>query len=274
MALQDRLGMMMATQTLEHSSCSSFSSSEDDYEEAPNNSFELSKDPSKNCKTLSIPKKTLTRPRPNRNSSLLETVCLEIAQMRRKSVKDRSSVSPKLYEFPAASAALIHSMPGNHRCVDCGARHPTWAAVSYGALLCLQCSGHHRSLGVQVSSVRSIAMDHVSLPQVLALLEGGNAQLLAFFERHLLTSQTLPPNSRGGMTSQTVTRLRYKTKAALFYRQHLSLHVERIVQAPGPYLGREQARKHAAAADAAATTHDSSCDSSLSSSSSGDLSSS
>ena len=53
--------------------------------------------------------------------------------------------------FPANCLALVRSLPGNSRCVDCEEMNPEWASVSYGVLLCLRCSGRHRGLGVNVS---------------------------------------------------------------------------------------------------------------------------
>ena len=35
-------------------------------------------------------------------------------------------------------------------CADCGAPSPQWASINLGLMVCLQCSGVHRSLGVQV----------------------------------------------------------------------------------------------------------------------------
>ena len=196
--------------------------------------------------------------------TLVDLANAEIEQLRQRQEREEqrtcpSSLSrghkrivvPNLYKFPHACWSLIRSMPGNQRCVDCGARHPTWAAVSYGALLCLQCSGHHRSLGVQVSCVRSVQMDEWSLPQIVAMLEGGNTQLHSFFDRHCLSehssqsaamikqqhqripslslrpqqhskSSSLSSSSSSVINKDNVTRLRYKTKAALFYRQQLS----------------------------------------------------
>lgn len=142
--------------------------------------------------------------------------------------------------FPPACLSLLRKIDGNHRCIDCGEHDPQWAAVSYGALLCLQCSGHHRSLGVHVSLVRSITMDEWSLEQVLAMLEGGNGQLAGFFGRHHLTTDTCLATSKT-VTKQNVTRLRYKTKAALFYRQQMNVHVSNVLAA-GPYRGRETSR--------------------------------
>lgn len=38
-------------------------------------------------------------------------------------------------------------VPGNSRCVDCGAPDPDWASLNLGCLLCIECSGVHRQLG-------------------------------------------------------------------------------------------------------------------------------
>ncbi|RLN52788.1 hypothetical protein BBJ29_000746 [Phytophthora kernoviae] len=73
----------------------------------------------------------------------------------------------------------IRLLPGNDRCVDCKTVYPQWAGVSFGVLLCLSCAGKHRSLGVQTSFVKSLAMDSWTSTEIRALELGGNAKWIA-----------------------------------------------------------------------------------------------
>jgi hypothetical protein len=145
--------------------------------------------------------------------------------------------------FPAACRGLLQELDGNRKCVDCGRKNPEWAAVSYGALVCLYCSGSHRSLGVNVSTVRSITMDHFSHDEIVKMLEGGNRQLDTFFHRHSLHTSTNAVEFQSPILNpQNISSMRYKTKAALFYRQQLDHHCTNLI-ARGPYKGRRRKRR-------------------------------
>lgn len=105
----------------------------------------------KNCSAHSFPHYIIIMPpRDNQyyhqhSDSIEERAAVELDVMARS-----SSLANKLHPLPPACLAMLRSLSGNDKCIDCGARHPEWATISYGALLCLECSGNHRSLGVQV----------------------------------------------------------------------------------------------------------------------------
>ncbi|XP_058849447.1 arf-GAP with coiled-coil, ANK repeat and PH domain-containing protein 3 [Acipenser ruthenus] len=68
----------------------------------------------------------------------------------------------------------VQSIPGNEVCCDCGQADPRWASINLGILLCIECSGIHRSLGVHCSKVRSLTLDSWE-PELLKLMcELGN----------------------------------------------------------------------------------------------------
>lgn len=48
---------------------------------------------------------------------------------------------------------ILREIPGNDICAECGTPEPEWASLNLGILLCIECSGVHRNLGVHISKV-------------------------------------------------------------------------------------------------------------------------
>ena len=66
---------------------------------------------------------------------------------------------------------------GNRWCADCNSESKTeWVSINLGIVLCIECSGIHRSLGTHISKVRSLTLDTMSFSTdiVEILLQIGN----------------------------------------------------------------------------------------------------
>lgn len=88
-------------------------------------------------------------------------------------------------------STILREIPGNDLCAECGASEPDWASLNLGILLCIECSGVHRNLGVHISKVRSIKFDvKVWEPSVLDLFRSlGNDFCNSVWEALLLQNE-------------------------------------------------------------------------------------
>lgn len=199
--------------------------------------------PNSCCRQLNEP--------PEVPESLLRDAALEIESFRRCRGRGGDAAATTVRRFPQACREILtHYIPGNGSCVDCGAPNPEWAGVSYGCLLCLHCTGRHRGYGVNTSYVKSLYMDGWDDPsQVVRMLEGGNAQLRNFFDRHRMGNGNCRSgngvcNSGSSTTSANgMTSRRYLTKAAQYYRVNLADHAASTVNSGIPYAGPRRLRR-------------------------------
>jgi hypothetical protein len=75
----------------------------------------------------------------------------------------------------------------NGHCFDCGESDPEWVSLGFGTFVCLDCAGHHRSIGVHITMVRASKLDvwnSVSVPNALTV--PGFAILSSLFLSHSL----------------------------------------------------------------------------------------
>ena len=97
---------------------------------------------------------------------------------------------------------------GNKWCADCGSSSKTeWVSINLGIVLCIECSGIHRSLGTHISKIRSLTLDTTSFTTdiVELLLLVGNRISNMIWEASLAPSSKLTPQSSRDQRLQFIT---------------------------------------------------------------------
>lgn len=89
----------------------------------------------------------------------------------------------------------VRSVAGNDQCADCGNDAPTCASVNLGIVICSNCADIHRSLGSQISQVKSLEADNWTEEEVMELESKGNKVAKNKYE-HLVPSYYRQPNSK------------------------------------------------------------------------------
>ena len=97
---------------------------------------------------------------------------------------------------------------GNNWCADCGSTAKVeWVSINLGIVLCIECSGIHRSLGTHISKIRSLTLDIQAFSNdiVEILLQIGNRVSNMVWEARL--DRSLKPTGQ----STREQRLKYIT---------------------------------------------------------------
>ncbi|KAF2749652.1 centaurin-beta-2 [Sporormia fimetaria CBS 119925] len=89
--------------------------------------------------------------------------------------------------------------PSNKICADCDSETKVdWVSINLGIVICIECSGIHRSLGTHISKIRSLTLDTVSFtPDIIdLLLHIGNRISNLVWEARLDRSSGIKPTPK------------------------------------------------------------------------------
>ncbi|XP_061664829.1 arf-GAP with Rho-GAP domain, ANK repeat and PH domain-containing protein 2 isoform X2 [Syngnathoides biaculeatus] len=123
----------------------------------------------------------------------------------------QESIAETLCDYEVADKIWFNE--ANRNCADCGAAQPEWASVNLGVVICKKCAGQHRSLGPNVSKVRSLKLDSSiwSNELVELFLDVGNQKANGFWAANLPPEEEL----HGGASAEqraTFARRKYRER--------------------------------------------------------------
>ncbi|AAS54097.1 AFR725Cp [Eremothecium gossypii ATCC 10895] len=126
--------------------------------------------------------------------------------------------------------------PSNSACCDCRSdKQVEWISLNILCVVCINCSGVHRSLGAHVSKMRSLTLDSFSSPESLQLLKCVSNQNV----NSLYESEDLPPifpensiDQRKSYITDKYVSKKYVNRTEDISKLHISLikaiHLESI----------------------------------------------
>ncbi|VDM33181.1 unnamed protein product [Hydatigera taeniaeformis] len=139
--------------------------------------------------------------------------------------------------FNGLSGAQLHQsiqhvmrtkVPGNRVCADCNRpaflADPEWVSVNLGVLICLECCGTHRELGVQCSRTQSLLMDDLCAAQLLLPRFIGNRLFNEVYESALVDGIKPTPDadsvSRRAYIRSKYLEHKFISDRGVFSRRH------------------------------------------------------
>ena len=102
----------------------------------------------------------------------------------------------------------LMSTEGNQNCVDCSAANPTFVSINNSVFLCENCANAHKTLGKEISDVKSLLNDQLSPEEISLLKIGGNQRFKTLISEY-------------GITDAQSKELKYQLKVADYYRKLL-----------------------------------------------------
>ncbi|GAV48579.1 hypothetical protein ZYGR_0K00840 [Zygosaccharomyces rouxii] len=116
---------------------------------------------------------------------------------------------------PIALVELVRKQnSSNYNCCECSSDQSVeWISINLLCVVCIKCSGVHRSMGSHISKIRSLTLDNFTSPEVLHLLRHkvSNASVNNFYESNLPAGCKIKPFATDAERLRFITE-KYKDK--------------------------------------------------------------
>merc|ERR1711963_815509 len=110
-----------------------------------------------------------------------------------------TNVNQSFLELQRTLVSFIRGLPGNDRCCDCGSQNDaTWLSTNFGIIVCIECSGIHREMGVHISKIQSLTLDNIGTSQLLVARYMTNDN----FNKIMEAKATIKPNPSSSMAER------------------------------------------------------------------------
>uniref|UniRef100_UPI00398E417D arf-GAP with Rho-GAP domain, ANK repeat and PH domain-containing protein 2 n=1 Tax=Pristiophorus japonicus TaxID=55135 RepID=UPI00398E417D len=135
----------------------------------------------------------------------------------------QGSIAESLSDYEVAEKIWFNE--SNRNCADCRAPDPEWASINLGVIVCKKCAGQHRSLGSNISKIRSLKLDtNIWSNELVELfIVVGNKTANIFWAANLQAGEELdmdaPPNYRLEFIIQKYKEGKFRKTLSSFLNQ-------------------------------------------------------
>ena len=127
-------------------------------------------------------------------------------------LKDLTFNSSQVLNDKKDQKKQIEKLINENICSDCGAQKPTWLSINWLTMICIDCSSIHRSLGVQISKIKSLELDNISEEYIELLSFLKQSDINRILEQKLIEEKEKPKFNSSREEKEQFIINKYKEK--------------------------------------------------------------